>query len=182
MFKIETAVWAALIAALASLILSLINFFSQKRMEKLRKSLELEASRFQKLHELKQLVVELAEGSNHAVELRLAARADGSTQEDLVTLFSRYQENQVKIVRSARGLFRRNAHLLDSDLRSGLDRMMEAMGKSAEVGLMAKAEIEALDTRSLLRERVEVLEGFLPELDSRVSDQLERIRRGLAGS
>jgi hypothetical protein len=48
----ETAVFVALITAGASLFIGLLNLTNQKRLERLKKNLDFETLRFNKLHEV----------------------------------------------------------------------------------------------------------------------------------
>src|SRR5262245_59488812 len=63
MGTIDTPILVALIAACASLLLGVLNLRSQRRLESARKNVAFETLRFEKLHQVKNAIIDIAENN-----------------------------------------------------------------------------------------------------------------------
>jgi hypothetical protein len=67
----DTPVIVALITAGAGLLIGIVGLFNQTRLEGLKKSIDFDTTRFERLREIKNTVVALSDGNKHSNALLL---------------------------------------------------------------------------------------------------------------
>ena len=175
---LETPIVVAMVAGIISFMLGILNLVNQRKLEAVRKSVSFETLRFEKLHDVKNEIIDLSDKNKHSVELILNNRDNRLSQEESLQAVMLYQEKQVVAVSDARSIFRRHKHLLDNDIRAPLDEMVSRLETSGKIGMHNEVPTELVS--GLLEERIHLLEEFIPEFERAVSEQLDRSAKSLS--
>ena len=177
----DASVIVALIAAAASLAIGIVGLFNQRRLEGLKKSMDFDTSRFERLREMKQKVIELSDANKHAITLEIKQKQTKLDQQGLFEAVQAYQEGQVAAVAKARQFYRINRNLIERRYRETLDQYLDKMDESGRAGIDIDLANPPDNLDVLIMNRISVLEEFIPELEKQIDLQLDSILDKVSG-